>query len=100
MSRLGADFILGAQPGIPNSLQWIYAPWGHYTTMNMLGGPGRLMFTFNHLWRLITMFGNDPHYAQQFARHIYTIRMVADAEPLARVAFWRICRRWKCWRRI
>ncbi len=88
LSRLGADFILGASRGYPNSLQWthIYAPWGHYTTMNMLGGPGGLMFTFNHLWRLI-MFGNDPHYAQQFARHIYTIRMFADAEPLARVAF-------------
>ncbi len=88
LARLGADFVIGAGRGYPNNMQWthIYDTWGHYTTLNMLGGPGGLMFTFNHLWRPI-MFGNDPQYAQQFARHIYSIRMFADAQPLARVAF-------------
>ncbi len=88
LSRLGADYIIGAAKGYPASMQWthIYNTWGHYTTANLLGGPGGLMFTFNHLWRLIT-YGNDPHYAREFARHVYAMRLFADSQPLARVAF-------------
>lgn len=88
LSRLGADFIIGAERGYPNSLQWthLYNTWGHYTTANLIGGPGGLMFTFNHLWRLI-VYGNDPRYAREFARHVHTMRLFADSRPLARVAF-------------
>lgn len=88
LSHLGADYIIGAVHEYPNSLQWthIYQTWGYYTTHNLINGPGGLMFTFNHIWRLIT-YGNDPQYAQQFARHIYTMRMFADSQSLARTAF-------------
>ena len=91
LARLGGDFLLGyfgaASDGYSNSFMWshVYSTWGHYTTANLLGRMGGGLFTFNHLWRLI-MYGNDPRYAQEFARHVYTIRMFADSQPLARVA--------------
>ncbi len=87
LGRLGADYLIGGG-AYSNALRWThtYDSWGHYNTANLRGGPGGLMFTFNHLWRLI-MFGNDPQYARQFARHVYDLRLFADAQPLTRVAF-------------
>lgn len=93
LSRLGGDFIIGvigASPanGYPNSLQLTHAynSFGHYTTRNLLGGPGVAFFTYHSLWRLI-MLGNDPRHAQEFARHVYVMRMFANAQRLAQVAF-------------